>query len=124
MPAVMNCERHGKCLLVTAYDAPSGVPLVAFGIAPHSRCGAPLWRRLHDRALPSKTDPEQCPIEPWLAVRMEIGIAEHLEATNWLGDWERCLAWAWLSRAADGEYRRRAAATPVPKTETKPHDVK
>lgn len=40
----------------------------------------------------------ECPGEPWCAVRLEPGIALYPETAHWLGDFERCLAWAWLER--------------------------
>ncbi|MDQ3562852.1 MAG: hypothetical protein M3436_01505 [Pseudomonadota bacterium] len=70
------------------------------GVAAHSRCGAALWRELHRWGkTPVVTDPERCPPEPWVAVALDAGITQHMDATEWLGDFERCLAWAFrLSR--------------------------
>ena len=75
--------------------------IVTVGIAGHSRCGAALWRHLHDGHDDLVTAGEPCPPEPWCAVRLEVGLALYPEAAEWLGDLERCLAWAWLDRIAE-----------------------
>lgn len=99
--ATMTATIAGRCLLVTVWARDDHAPLVTIGIAEHSRCGAPLWRRLHDDqrgSMPSlKTDRDCVPPEPWCAARLEIGIAAHLDEGYWLGDFEHCLAWAWLA---------------------------
>lgn len=33
---------------------------------------------------------------PWCAVELGAGLLEQPDAASWLGDWERCWAWAWL----------------------------
>jgi len=74
------------------------MPILDLAIALHSRSGAVLWRRLHEEHedLPAETDPEQPPVEPWCAAMLLPGISLHPEAAAWLGDMERCLAWALL----------------------------
>ena len=37
-------------------------------------------------------------LAPWLAVITHPTLAAHLGATEWLGDFERCVAWAWITR--------------------------
>jgi hypothetical protein len=99
----MTGTAQGRCLIATAWG-PSGTPLVTIGVATRSLCGAPLWRILHDPAgriaaqTPLASNGQRCPEEPWCAARLEIGLAVDHDAAHWLGDWERCLAWAWLSR--------------------------
>lgn len=103
-PALPECHlrvtREGRCTLATVMHA--GAPVVTYAIASHSRCGGPLWRRLHDPALYQlATDPERPPVEPWLAVRLEPGVAL-VDRDRWpdlmlvLSDFGRCLAWAVL----------------------------
>jgi hypothetical protein len=87
---------------------------VTFGVAPADpRPGASqLWEMLHDNPLPwlspragalqPMTWPRHVPAGPWCAVRFELGLAMHQQAADWLGDFERCIAWAWLdARARD-----------------------
>lgn len=88
----------GKCLVATVWaNGPPSVVVATIGVAAHSRCGAMLWRELHRWGeTPVVTDPERCPPEPWVAAAVDTGIAQHMDATDWLGDFERCLAWAWV----------------------------
>ncbi|CAL8981524.1 hypothetical protein RHODGE_RHODGE_02851 [Rhodoplanes serenus] len=88
----------GGCMAATVWaDGPPSVVIATIGIATRSLCGARLWRDLHRYGSgPVVTDPAWCPPEPWLAVALERGIVAHVDATDWLGDFERCLAWAFL----------------------------
>ena len=94
----LQLRRHGRCLLCALMR--DAVPLVTFGVATHSRCGAVLWRRLVDGAelTPDARhpDPGRAPQEPWCAARLEPGIGHMPGAAHWLGDLERCIAWAWI----------------------------
>ena len=89
----------GRCLVATVYaDGPPSELVATIGVATHSRCGASLWRNLHQWGrTPVVTDPTRCPPEPWVAVALDEGAAPHEDAMHWLGDFERCLAWAWVS---------------------------
>lgn len=93
----------GKCLVATVWaDGPPSVVICSIGVAAHARCGMPLWRMLHRYgALPVVTDHERQPATPWCAAALEVGIARHMEAAAWLGDFERCLAWAWIAILED-----------------------
>lgn len=97
---------HGRCCMVTLWGVvrdtvgPERVPVMHVGVAAHSRCGAHLWRRLHEREdLPTSTDPERCPPEPWCADLLDVGAGLLPAALEWTGDWSRCVAWAWLEMA-------------------------
>ena len=94
----LRLTRYGRCLLVSVMR--DDAPLCTFGVATHSRCGAVLWRRLVDGAelTPDARhpDPGRAPQEPWCAARLEPGIGHMLGAAHWLGDLERCIAWAWI----------------------------
>ena len=94
----LRLTRHGRCLLCTLMR--DDVPLVTFGIATHSRCGAGMWRALLRDAdiLPDARppDPARAPQEPWIAARLEPGLGLAPDAAQWAGDLERCVAWAWL----------------------------
>ena len=121
----MRGARYGRCCTVTLYAPasesarPRLVPMLTIGVAEHSRCGARLWRYLHETAtgLVPVTSPDRTPPEPWVADRIEIGAALHVDAMHWTGDWSHCVAWTWLEMlgrsddgAADGEDRPDAAA--------------
>lgn len=102
----LSGRASGRCLVGTVWSgrhAPSindpaiPAPICTIGVASHSRCGAALWRMLHQHGeTPVVTDADQCPPEPWVAVALDAGIIEHQDAAHWLGDFERCLAWAWI----------------------------
>lgn len=90
-------------LVVTLY-APAGpyqpgkphggnvMPLVTIGVAHRSRHAAQLWDALC-AAVPRRPKMDM-PAAPWLAVITHPTLAAHLGATEWLGDLERCVAWA------------------------------
>lgn len=94
---------HGRCCMVTVWRVvpdtvgPERVPVLSVGVGAHSRCGAYLWRAMHERAdLTYATDPARCPPEPWCADRLDVGAAVYREALGWTGDLARCIAWAWI----------------------------
>ena len=111
-PEVMNgctltAAAEGRCLLGTVWkplgSVSKSVPVVTIGVAEHSRCGGRLWRLMHDVAdrtgmPPLATNRTKPPQEPWCAARLEIGSIAAVETMEWLGDFERCLAWAFLER--------------------------
>lgn len=72
------------------------MPLVTLGVAQRSRQGAALWGKL-TQAFPSRPG-LQMPATPWIAVVMHPGMAAHKGALDWLGYFERCIAWAWVTR--------------------------
>lgn len=86
----MVTYRSEKCLEAEVYS-PDSVRLVCIGVAMHSRCGQALWVRLNGLAGAK-------PDEPWCGAWLDPeGQAADPEAYMWLGDFERCLAWAFLS---------------------------
>jgi hypothetical protein len=114
----MRTTPHGRCLLVTVMHGDE-LPLVTYGVATHAYCGARTWRGLLDcdpliyGSLHG--DPATQPQAPWCAARLEPGLAYMPEAAAWLGDMERCIAWAWLDRTswADGACPRCKATVPT-----------
>ena len=94
----LEAEPRGKCWqgVVFAGD----LALVTIGVATRAQCGARLWRRLHEPGLTLATRPDQRPPEPWCGVVLHPGLATRTDAATWLGDYERCLAWAWVEHLA------------------------
>jgi hypothetical protein len=78
-------------LLVTLYGGEL-VPIVTFGCAPRS--SSTLWSLLLNQGglLKSMSEPEA----PWCGVVLHLGISIYTDHVHWLGDWERCVAWAWI----------------------------
>lgn len=70
------------------------MPLVTFGVAQRSRQRAPLWDMLVG-AFGCKPG-LQAPGAPYCAVAIHPGIAAYTGPIEWLGDFERCVAWAWI----------------------------
>lgn len=70
---------------------PPPPPLCHIGVAPNSLASAELWRRWIGGERDDRT-----PSPPWCVVQLLPGLALHPQAAHWLGDLERCLAWAWI----------------------------
>lgn len=86
---------HGRCFVATVWSG--NEPIVTIGIATHSRCGAEVWRALHkSTTMPCATNVDSCPSEPWCAARLEPLFLWYPDAMQWVGDFERCLAWAFV----------------------------
>lgn len=93
----LSGRASSRCLVASVWYPGVAASLATIGVAAHSRCGATLWRQLHTwRQTPVVTDPLRCPPEPWVAAALDAGIEHHMEAAHWLGDFERCLGWAWV----------------------------
>lgn len=94
--------------LVVTVSAPAGphqhgkpfagrtMPLVTFGVATRSRQGAPLWKMMV-QAFDCKLGLLQ-PGTPYCAVAIHPSLAMYSGPVEWLGDFERCVAWAWITR--------------------------
>jgi len=82
-------------LVATVY-AGADAPLVTIGVAQRSRQGSALWDSMLTTfaAAPGL----ERPAEPWCAVALHAALLAHPDAGEWLGDFERCLAWAWITR--------------------------
>lgn len=95
------------CTLMASHAGPfflgtilnfTGAPILTFGVAPRSLGAHKLWEMLtSERELSS--DPGEAPPAPWLAVRMEPG-ATRATLADWMPDYERCIAWAWIEGMA------------------------
>lgn len=87
----MRIERRSQHCIEAEVLTADGTRLVHFGVADHSRCAQPLWERLGS-ASGAK------PAEPWCVASIDpAGAVADMEAYHWIGDFERCFAWAWLS---------------------------
>ncbi len=89
----------GRCMTASVYaDGPPSERLCSIAVAGHSRCGAPAWRALH--ALGTETlasDPARVPPEPWCGLLLTASMTNHPDAETWLGEFERYLAWTYLT---------------------------
>jgi hypothetical protein len=82
-------------------------PVVAIGVSAHQAAGARVWERLHAHAgeidARHSTSP---PNAPWICVSLDLyavtvvsleNFAASISLMSWLGDFERCLAWGFVS---------------------------
>lgn len=76
--------------------ASDGIPLVTLAVAQRSRHAAKLWP-LMVAQFGAKAG-ITVPTAPWCAVAVHPSICAHMGALDWLGDLERCIAWAWITR--------------------------
>lgn len=74
------------------------LPIVTIGIAQRSREARDLWAHLI--AHFGAKNGIDAPVTPWCAVALHDNIAGFTDALRWLGDLERCIAWAWMTRNA------------------------
>lgn len=98
LPGGYQCRivaRSTHCLEAAVYT-PSLLPWIRIGVANRPRCGHPLWVRLGGV-------PDARPREPWCAVSLHTpGAQIDPEVYPWLGDFERCLAWAFMDGGVIG----------------------
>lgn len=102
--ALASIEEGGLLLTVFAPLGPhrQGVPflgettpLVTMGVAQRTRHAA-LWPKLTALAKIERDLPAGV---PWCGVALHLdALAAHRDAAGWLGDFERCIAWAWVTR--------------------------
>lgn len=85
----------GKSLFGTVWYGE--LPLVTFVVAKKSRNAAKVWQELHRNVtLEAKTDVKDVPSVPFIAVSVQVTANLVPDAMSWLGDFERCIAWAWM----------------------------
>lgn len=90
--AAAHIEQGGLVMTVFAgADA-----LVTFAVAGRSRQSDPLWA--HMTAQHGAAPGLAAPSTPWLAVAIRPGLTVNSAAAEWLGDFERCVAWTFLSK--------------------------
>ncbi len=77
----------------TVYQA--DVPVAIFGVADTAEAATPIWGGLVEIAAHWHIEvPDKLPELPWCAAV----ILASSPAVEWLGDFERCVARAWLER--------------------------
>lgn len=98
----IKAASEGGSLMVSVY-AGADNPICTIGVALDTAQSDTLWPLLRDLeglatigADPSLRPPKHPPDPPWCAVRLNPGLIEVRDATLWLGDFERCVAWAWI----------------------------
>lgn len=84
---------------VPGMPANAKLPLVTFGVAHRSRHSDSIWQAL----IGAKQGVEfalniKQPATPWLGVIVYQTVIMHKESLDWLADFERCCAWAWITR--------------------------
>lgn len=85
----------GKSLFGTIWFGE--LPLVTFVVAKKSRNAAKVWQELHRHVtLETKTDEKDVPSVPFIAVSLQVTAQLAPDAMSCLGDFERCIAWAWM----------------------------
>ena len=101
-------ERAGLLVTVAHLGTHGPAPVVTFGVAIDDTY-ADLWALLHRqsremRGVIHRTEPNDPPQPPWLAVRMEVG-ATSVPAADllWMADFERIMAWSWLDHVRAGQ---------------------
>lgn len=96
----LKCTRTGKMLLATVMAREA--PICTIGVAGQSRGAATLWHMLHNADMVGNsaghTNLADVPHAPWCAARLEPSITRYSQDTQWLGDFERCLAWTWVEK--------------------------
>jgi hypothetical protein len=84
----------GAALLATV--SRDRVPLVTIAVAAKAKASARLWDELRRPVPGAAAAAGEPPQAPWVAARLWPALARDPEAAAWLGDFERCLAWAWI----------------------------
>lgn len=105
VPGVADCCASALvsdgALVVTVSNATPGVsmPLATFGVAVRSRHAANLWEMMS--GMPGVRLGLRQPTTPWCAVVPYPTLVAIPSAQDWLGDFERTVAWAWATRNPD-----------------------
>ena len=90
-----RATHEGGALLCTVLAA-DDTSLAIFGVALHSRAALDMWSMLV--AQFGAADDPQCSAPPWCAISAFSGIIQHVDALEWLADFEQRVAWAWAER--------------------------
>lgn len=93
---VMSASIQGGGLICHVGHVQTG-PLVTFGVAARSRQSGELWAWLC--AQYGSAQALVAPSVPWCAVALHPAFMQQHGASAWIGDLERCIAWAWMERS-------------------------
>lgn len=98
----INGGVEGSACVVTVWAGvgSDAVPVVSVGVAGGRNGSDTTWRMLHSMSSgsPLVTSPEAMPSIPWCGVALLVGAAlVPREELGWLGDFERVIAWTWIS---------------------------
>ncbi|MCG8506187.1 MAG: hypothetical protein MI755_16405 [Sphingomonadales bacterium] len=91
----LRIDRNDGAYLAVVEDDEAN-PLITIAVARRNRNGVGLWHSLHVWPGELATNAATPPDAPWLAARIEPDGFADPELLIWVGDFERCLAWAWL----------------------------
>jgi hypothetical protein len=100
--SAMVSNETGLCIIIYAprkvlYLTEKGEPkpILAFATAQTQEEQDILWPLMHKvYELEQKAVPPEL---PWCAAVLLPPLAFHLEAMDWIADFERCVAWAWIT---------------------------
>jgi len=102
----LRLDAAGRALLATVQTtigADQRAPLATWGVCLDQVDEQPLWQQLLGlqrqlaAVMPAHQHRPQIPASrPWCAVVLLPGLLHDPAAAQWLGDCERCLAWAWV----------------------------
>lgn len=90
---MMTGQSQGSEMIATVWYK-LDIPVVTIGAAPSGN--SEVWSAMHHGRPELKTSASDPPKGPWVAVRLEGGLMQALDAVRWLGDYERCLGHAWM----------------------------
>lgn len=86
---------NGHGLISTIFDL-NGMPILTTAVV--NEQGSEMWEILHtSTSLPLQTKVNEPPELPYVADRIEPGVALNMSAMKWTGDFSKCLAWIHLS---------------------------
>jgi len=74
------------------------VPLVTMCVVNQEHKENDVWQLMTGPHMPKVARGVVCPEKPYLGVSIWPMAFLYFEALEWLGDLERCIAWAWLER--------------------------
>ncbi len=104
----LRAEARGANLITSVWSG--GVLMLTTGVALQARSAPRLWRHLHETADPSlgplATQIDKPAPDPWIADRLEAGLARAMQAargtadvtgvTDWSGPLSALTGWAWM----------------------------
>lgn len=98
--ALALVQDGGLVVTISGPPLPDGrgrPPLVSLGVARRSRHGAVLWPLMTGPVMPAPAHGVTRPPEPWCAAAIWPSAYLAPDSAVWLGDLERCIAWAWCT---------------------------